>query len=425
MKIEIISSELIKPSSPTPSESRDFKLSVIDERIPPAYIPLVLYYSCDESKNMKQSEILDRLKKSLSDALVRFYPLAGRMDGQISVSCNDEGALYLEAKVDGKISDIIEFPEVEFLDKLIPYQSKGSITNAVELIAIQVSLFSCGGISIGICISHRIADGWTLCSFIKGWSSMACAKYEFARPVFNSSALFPPRNTPDFKPNIRSLAIQPPVIHLVTKRFVFNESVINALKSQVVNNSSIVNPTRVEVVSAFLWKACIFARKIEKSGKSVAFHPVNLRGRVPALTDDTFGNIFQMTSAVNSDETDWIHLVEKLRAAFKKISSDYINELLGENGFELVKNNFIQISKLLGQGDCEIFRFNSYCRFPLYETDFGWGKPVWVSASFSTRDSIFMLDSKSSGGIEAWIVMAEDDMKKLEQEISIELQAFV
>lgn len=120
---------------------------------------------------------------------------------------------------------------------------------------------------------------------------MACAKYEFARPVFNSSALFPPRNTPDFKPNIRSLAIQPPVIHLVTKRFVFNESVINALKSQVVNNSSIVNPTRVEVVSAFLWKACIFARKIEKSGKSVAFHPVNLRGRVPALTDDTFGNV--------------------------------------------------------------------------------------------------------------------------------------
>lgn len=132
-----------------------------------------------------------------------------------------------------------------------------------------------------------------------------------------------------------------------------------------------------------------------------------------------------MTSAVNSDETDWIHLVEKLRAAFKKISSDYINELLGENGFELVKNNFIQISKLLGQGDCEIFRFNSYCRFPLYETNFGWGKPVWVSASFSTRDSIFMLDSKSPGGIEAWIVMAEDDMKKLEQEISIELQAFV
>lgn len=139
MKIEIISSELIKPSSPTPSESRDFKLSVIDERIPPAYIPLVLYYSCDESKNMKQSEILDRLKKSLSDALVRFYPLAGRMNGQISVNCNDEGALFLEAKVDGKISDIIEFPEVEFLDKLIPYQSKGSITNAVELIAIQVS----------------------------------------------------------------------------------------------------------------------------------------------------------------------------------------------------------------------------------------------------------------------------------------------
>ncbi|KAL2515374.1 HXXXD-type acyl-transferase family protein [Forsythia ovata] len=425
MKIEIVCTELIKPSSPTPPELRDFELSFIDERIPPAYIPLVLYYSFDERTNIKQSEISDCLKKSLSDVLVHFYPLAGRMDGQISVNCNDEGVLYLEAKVDGKISDIIECPEVEVLDKLIPYKSKGNITNAEEQLAIQVSLFSCGGISIGICISHRIADGSTLCSFIKGWASVACTKSKFIHPIFNSSSLFPPRNTPDFKPAIRSLAVQPPVIHLVTKRFVFSESVINALKSLVINNSSIANPTRVEVVSAFLWKACIVARRITKFGKSVAFYPVNLRGRVPTLTEDSFGNIFQMTSAINFSETaNWIHLVEKLRAAFGEISSDYINELLGENGFELVKNNFMQINKLLCQGDCEIFRFTSYCRFPLYETDFGWGKPDWVSASFSIRNTIFMLDSKSPGGIEAWIVMAEDDMKKLEQEICIELQPF-
>ncbi|KAI3463654.1 hypothetical protein Pfo_020317 [Paulownia fortunei] len=425
MEIEIVSTQLIRPSSPTPTQLRDFELSFIDERIPPSYIPLILYYNFNEDKNITRSKMSHRLKSSLSDALVQFYPLAGRMKGQTLVECNDDGVLYIEANADAKILDIIKSLDSGVLDKLIPFKSNGCVSSYEEQLAVQATSFNCGGIAVGICVSHRIGDGCTLSSFIKCWAAMACRDHgnEIA-PVFKSATLFPPRNTPDFKPNFRSPSVRPLAAKTVMKRFVFTSSAIDALKLQVTENSSIVKPTRVEVLTGFLWSRCVVAKGLKKSDKSVAYHPVNLRGRIPELTENSFGNIFQMISAKSAGETNWIHLVEKLRAAFWKMDSEYVKKLLDKNGFELAKENFSEIGKFLALGDVDVFRFSSYCRFPFYEADFGWGKPVWVSsASYESKDSIFLFDSiEWPGGIEAWIVMADQDMERLQQDM--ELQHF-
>lgn len=140
MKIETLSTQSVKPSSSTPPQLRDFKLSFIDERIPASYIPLILYYTFDEDSNISQSGMCDRLKRSLSDALVQFYPLAGRMKGQTSVDCNDDGVLYMEASADGHVLDIVESPQPEILDKLIPFVTNGYVSNVQEQLAVQVSL---------------------------------------------------------------------------------------------------------------------------------------------------------------------------------------------------------------------------------------------------------------------------------------------
>lgn len=139
MKIEVVSKELLRPSSPTPTQLRDFKLSFIDERIPPSYAPLILYYSFNENENIKQQEMVGRLKSSLSDALVQFYPLAGRMKGQIFVDCNDQGILYVEAQAHGKVLDIVRFPESGVLDKLTPFITSGFVSTVEEPLAVQVN----------------------------------------------------------------------------------------------------------------------------------------------------------------------------------------------------------------------------------------------------------------------------------------------
>ena len=92
MEINIISTENIKPSSPTPDHLRSFKVSLLDQLAPHFYVPLVLFYSADEfrSKNVDHIQICDQLKKSLSKTLTHFCPLEVSLKGNSFVECDDE-----------------------------------------------------------------------------------------------------------------------------------------------------------------------------------------------------------------------------------------------------------------------------------------------------------------------------------------------
>ncbi|XP_071900895.1 limonoid 21-O-acetyltransferse-like [Coffea arabica] len=428
MKINIVTTQLIKPSSPTPAERRDYKLSFIECQIPHFYIPLILYYSAQKTSNVKQSQIFKWLKTSLSETLTHYYPMAGRIKGQTLIDCNDQGILYAEAEVDGHLSDHLKNPEIQILDHLSPCKSSGRITDERELLAIQVNFFKCGGLAIGICHSHRIADGWSICSFIKAWAATAAKAWGLSNnmvlePVFNSAPLFPLRKTPDFEPDPETPPLQTPVEKFVTKRFVFDAPVIELLKSKAMARWPGAKPTRVQVVSAYIWMSCMAANAVEENGTSVISHPVNLRKRmIPPLPDTSFGNIFQMAHAVTSGAAakDWIGLVEKIREAFGKINQSYGKKLLGENGCEVAENNFNEVGRFLVRKDVHGVRFSSWCGFPIFEADFGWGNPIWVSStSFSCKNHVFLFDSRSPGGIEAWIVMAEKEVAKFEQEVDL------
>ncbi|KAI3925844.1 hypothetical protein MKW92_019325, partial [Papaver armeniacum] len=100
MKVQVISKEFIKPSTPTPPHLGNFKLSLIDQLLPPVYVPIVVFYPANdghESNNNDECSKANMLKKSLSETLTRYYPLAGRIRDNILVECNDEGVDYIEA----------------------------------------------------------------------------------------------------------------------------------------------------------------------------------------------------------------------------------------------------------------------------------------------------------------------------------------
>ncbi|KAK7832060.1 vinorine synthase [Quercus suber] len=98
MEVEVISKETIKPSSPTPDNLRHQQLSFLDQIQPPVYMPLVLFYPKVEGANFSKVQQCDKIKKSLSEALTLFYPLAGRVKGNLYIDCNDEGVHYREAE---------------------------------------------------------------------------------------------------------------------------------------------------------------------------------------------------------------------------------------------------------------------------------------------------------------------------------------
>ncbi|KAH7838598.1 hypothetical protein Vadar_028781 [Vaccinium darrowii] len=127
MNIKFITKETVTPSSPTPPHLRTFNLSLLDQLSPSYYINLLLFYATNPNtagvgdsgeKSKKRTETSQRLKKSLSETLTRFYPLAGRMKtlASIVVDCNDEGVHYSVAEViNHSLTDLLQQPESEEL----------------------------------------------------------------------------------------------------------------------------------------------------------------------------------------------------------------------------------------------------------------------------------------------------------------------
>ena len=188
MEVQIISRETIKPSLPTPDHLRTYKLCLFDQLAPPFYIPIILFYSARDENPGKNSH---HLKKCLPKALTHFYPLAGRIKDDLTIDCNDGGATFIEAQVACDMSFVLEDPEIEVLQKLLPcnplqhlpLQSQ-SITDQVML-TVQVNDFACGGMAIGVCISHVIADTSAAAHFLKAWAAVACGADKIEGVIYN------------------------------------------------------------------------------------------------------------------------------------------------------------------------------------------------------------------------------------------------
>ncbi|KAH6787462.1 HXXXD-type acyl-transferase family protein [Perilla frutescens var. hirtella] len=100
--IKAISTELIKPSSPTPKSLQKHKLSFPDQSLHTSFNPFVYFYTSNPM--IPNSQKSNLLKKSLSEVLSRYYPLAGRLVGNLYVDCNDAGAPFSEAEADCDLS---------------------------------------------------------------------------------------------------------------------------------------------------------------------------------------------------------------------------------------------------------------------------------------------------------------------------------
>ncbi|XP_030518325.2 acetyl-CoA-benzylalcohol acetyltransferase-like [Rhodamnia argentea] len=202
MKIETESKKLTKPSAPTADHLRKLKISLIDQLQPPIYVGVIFFYS---SKNdvhdpsfVPISEKFRLLEKALTETLTLFYPLAGRyVEEKCLVECDDHGVEFLEAKADGTLDQLLhgETDPDDVLSHLATQPPQ--VDKMPPLVVVQITTFTCGGMAVGLCISHRIADVTTISSFMSTWA-MACrgSIQKVIHPCFDLSSIFPPRDLP-------------------------------------------------------------------------------------------------------------------------------------------------------------------------------------------------------------------------------------
>ncbi|XVE90152.1 hypothetical protein DITRI_Ditri20bG0054900 [Diplodiscus trichospermus] len=257
MEVQIISRVTIKPSSPTPDHLRTYKLCLFDQLASPIYFPITLFYSArDGNPGMNRSDLL---KKSLSKTLAHFYPLAGRIkDDHLTIDCNDDGANFIEAQVACDMSFVLEDPEVEVLEQLLPCNPLEHFPDNQVILAVQVNYFACGGMAIGVCVSHVIADASAAAHFLKAWAAVACGADNINGVVYDCSSLFPPQDLSIFY-KVMSLVDEnnngksSPEDEIVTKRFLFDGSKIAALRNEMGDELNFYHQTRVEAVTALIW----------------------------------------------------------------------------------------------------------------------------------------------------------------------------
>ncbi|KAK3200695.1 hypothetical protein Dsin_024110 [Dipteronia sinensis] len=407
--IEVISRDMIKPSTPTPHRLRNYQFSFLDQIAPPDYFYFIYFFNLD--CKLSNNDISNHLKTSLSKVLTYYYPLAGRVNDNY-VDCNDEGVLFLEVQVSCQLSQILQEPFQEEVNRCVPVPD--GVSNLA--LAIQVSFFKCGNVAICARMSHRIADASSFLTFMKNWAATARhLENNVIRPEFVAAKVFPPKGDGEF--DIHMGATEK---NIVLKRFVFRNSVIAALKERYAHKSTaenLIRPTRVEALSIFIWSrfSASTQTKIGPDKPLLLFNSVNLRKRMnQPLPDDSFGNLFQDAVTISLQDTreeDCYSLVNKLRESVSRIDKDYVKKLQdGTNELADLKERMAQ-----GVNKREIleFYFSSLCWYPLYETDFGLGKPVSVAlGGLAYKNFCLFTDTKSGDGIEAWIYLKEEDMAK-------------
>ncbi|XP_022135580.1 vinorine synthase-like [Momordica charantia] len=410
--VKIISRDIIKPASPTPPSLIYRELSLIDQMAPPSYTPAIFFYRAQKSENVAhQSVKVAQVRASLARTLTRFNHLAGTMTERFYVDCNDVGVEFSEARVDCEISIVLEKPEIGVLHRLLPLVFT-SRNGSEFLLSVQFSSFSCGGVAVAVCLSHKLADGASAAAFVKVWAAVARGdKHSVLEPNFDAVKLYPPRKIPGFKRGIEASKEK-----ILTRRLVFGKCQIAALKELAAGaggGSVVKPPSRVVAVSAFIWLRLMeLARKRAVKAKVFgALYPVDLRARMdPPLPENSFGNVSWFTMATSPVEAneDLPLLAGKVRSAIQEIDSGFVKKLEdSENLLDLIK----QVDKQISSGEMQLWSFTSWCRFPVYEADFGWGKPSWVcSPSRPFRNAVVLMDASDGYGVEAWVNLKEEDM---------------
>ncbi|EEF51844.1 salutaridinol 7-O-acetyltransferase, putative [Ricinus communis] len=291
MEVQIISEETVRPPSSTPQYLRIHKLSLLDQIAPPHYVPVILFYSPAATNSVKPCKISHHLKKSFSQILTHYYPLAGRIkDGIFSIDCNDNGASYSEANVAGDMSIIIQEENFHQLEKLLPcdpFEISPEISSQVFLRA-QVNYFQCGGFAISVCMWHVIGNGPTAASSITSWAAVASG---------GCSGI---------------------------------GNVVAALRKEVGNGPYLDHPTRTEAVAALIWQAVMAATRKEYA----AAIAVDLRKRMDLpLPRNCIGNVSQATFAVTCLSKDYKSLAGKLHESTEMMNEEYVRKTVAGGAY--------------------------------------------------------------------------------------------
>ncbi|XP_013714052.2 phenolic glucoside malonyltransferase 2-like [Brassica napus] len=387
------------------------------------------------------SFILPKLKLSLSLVLRDYLHLCGCITSNpnepkpsIVVSQKDAVSVTI-AETDADFSLLSSYgqrPAFE-LHALIPELPVSD--DSAKVLSLQITLFPEQGFSIGVAAHHGVVDGKMSTMFVKAWAHTCKQENRVVAPL--PEALTPSLDRSLIKDTtgldeqmiriVRSLkqgkligrgglssapASEGRDDDVVFATLVLSRGDVERLRERVKNESP--DPSQLHlstfVISyAYMW-TCLVKARGGNMERSVSFLFVaDFRERLdPPLPATYFGNCMfpagcynSMTAAEFAGEGGFVTAVEILSGMVKGLSSRKIETIAEE--FKISFDCFAvtsQFGSLAGS-----------TRLGVYDSDFGWGRPVKVDVVSIEGNTISMAERREeSGGIELGLCMKKADL---------------
>ncbi|XP_059462798.1 hydroxycinnamoyl-CoA:piscidic acid hydroxycinnamoyltransferase-like [Corylus avellana] len=341
---------MIVPNEPTPNGL--LLLSECDQVMQWTHAPLIFIYK--PNNNTIKPFSIETMKNSLGRALVHYYPLAGRLHwiegGRLQLHCNAMGAQLTEAYSESNLDEFGDFTPNGIIQHLFPRVDYSS-TSIEErpLLLVQLTRFPCGGLCVGIAISHIVVDGWATLNFTNAWAKLARGEDLGCDEMpFHDRTMLRSHEVPPVRPRFEHISFTKPplligcsdtkaeqeketsaVLLKVTKEQ------IEVLQKKANQNMVLARPySRYEVVAGHIWRCACKARANDDCQPTRVSFSTDCRNRFkPPLPQGYFGNV--IFTAVTSPclyadllSKPLSYAAGKLREAIERVTNEYITSAL-------------------------------------------------------------------------------------------------
>ncbi|KAM4101593.1 hypothetical protein ACB094_05G155200 [Castanea mollissima] len=413
----IRSISIVVPSEPTPSGL--LRLPETDQVAQWTHAPVIYIYRA-KSNDTTIPFSFEAMKNSLSRALIHFYPLAGRLHwiegGRLELDCNAMGVQLLEAYSKAELDELGDFAPTNAERDLVP---KVDYTTPIEewpLLLVQVTRFGCGGLCVGVAISHTMVDGRSATHFINSWAKLSrdiIWRTETVRtPRFDhiEYTTKPPVLIGRTDANEERKKETSATLLKLTREQV---EVLKKRANQDVAGVTTIRPySRYEAIAGHMWRCACKVRAVDShnSQSTRARLGVDIRNRLkPSLPERYFGNAISGTVTPICLYEDLLskplsYSARKLREAIERMDDEYIRSALdfisSQKDVSGLRSNFhiqgYSEAPFLGNPNISL---GSWIGLPIYDANFGWGKPIYVGPGLLNMDGkSFIMPSPIADG---------------------------
>lgn len=263
--------------------------------------------------------------------------------------------------------------------------------------------FKCGGVCLGLGIHHTLADGLAGLHFVNTWSDVARG-LSVAMPPFIDRTLLQARDPPT--PTFDHVEYHsPPSLNTPKNSSTNNVSTtilkltldqLNKLKSSAKNGDNLKDHSTYEILAAHLWRCATKARGLSDDQMTKLFIATCGRSRLcPPLPPGYIGNVvFTATPLSPAGALTLEPLTEsckRIHSCLAKMDNEYLRSALDHLELQPDLSALVRGPQYFASPNLNI---NSWVRLPIYDSDFGWGRPIFMGpASILYEGTIYILPS--------------------------------